>query len=592
MKLIAGHHRTALTVGLSLSLGTLFSVANASAAPQKRRRTQRMHEVQPSQAKGRIVVTVVDISANLVFIEPGESDGLTQGAWVNFGGNRYKIEQTTSESAVIKAAPGLLRMGDEGIVQSVVSENDDAQKPLRAETSSSDFVSSSVPASEQTPTFVPLSGGSDIATSRSAQQLMISAGVTVTAPTALGIGPIVRSEVRGRGHFEPLSGSPLHVDIDAAVQKWSGRDIATASDSRPLLRVYQAEIGYGSPDMLGASLGRLRYAASTLGALDGVRVQTGGVAMGQTSKLHLSAFGGMVPDPASNAVSSKATRFGAEAMFQDLDQDWTPTATLVAHGSLYQGQIDERRINGSFYLYPERGRLGGFFEVDFFDQNNPWQAPTTDLAAGGIDASWLFGNLSLGLRADMRKPERSRWLASYFPQGYFCIAQAPTVSSGEGTNVINACGDYNVARYALTLDARLTLDDLMLSSATSVVASGHETEPQSVNTQLGARLGRVLDVLFVDVSGMVVRGTWLNNDVLRASLGFDAFDHDLEASIYYRPAWVRYHRVTDEAWMENTVGAQLYLALNTHLSLQTYAELVKGYDVGVLLLQSYLTWRL
>src|SRR5690606_4644726 len=53
---------------------------------------------------------------------------------------------------------------------------------------------------------------------------------------------------------------------------------------------------------------------------------------------------------------------------------------------------------------------------------NPWGAGAAELTALGGDASFRLGSLRLGLALDTRRPERSYWLASFLPAGYFCVS--------------------------------------------------------------------------------------------------------------------------------------------------------------------------
>ncbi len=542
--------------------------------------------VQRSEKKNSVRVRVIEVAGDRAFLEPGSADGIRKGTSVVINGQRFRVLTATELNAVVRIDRTPLAVGDQGTVQ--VFDDDTHEEPngppevTSLETFETQWPTDiEVPAESQHPVYVPIDSGEN----HGPNQIILSAGISTITPTSLGTKSIIRSEIRGRAHFEPVEDKPMRVDADFALQKWMGRDLAEGGRARSLLRVYQLELGYGNADTFGGALGRLRYAANTLGTLDGVRLQSKSM-----DGLTIAGFGGLTPDPMSGGVSTVATRFGVEAMYSRPDLKLAPLATLVAHGSMFDGSVDERRVNGSFYLFPGDARLGGFLEVQMFDKNNPWNAPSVDIAAGGLDASLRSGPYSLGVRADMRKPERSNWLASYFPQSWLCIAQPPATSTGNTTQA-DACSNFNAARYALTLDAGASYERVQLNAGMNVVQSAYGPQSDQLGGFLSTRLLRLFDAARLEASLQALQGTWLSNYVGRVGVGAELFDNAADVSVYYRPAIVKYRRVANETWHENAIGGQLWLALSPRLSLQAGAEMISGYDVSVLLLQSYITWR-
>ena len=105
--------------------------------------------------------------------------------------------------------------------------------------------------------------------------------------------------------FDRISDQPLAADVDAAVRLFgTGFD----TGSRVPLFVRAAMLRCGDANDPSLAVGRLRYAATSVGMLDGGR------AAFRTGHLELAAYGGLVPDPISGAPSSGASRFGAEAI--------------------------------------------------------------------------------------------------------------------------------------------------------------------------------------------------------------------------------------------------------------------------------------
>src|SRR6185369_3872102 len=90
----------------------------------------------------------------------------------------------------------------------------------------------------------------------------------------LGAGSSIgRAELDARVHGEPILGVPFAFDVDLSLARWFAANLGAreGGDARPLLWVREALMSYGAGGFY-AGLGRMRYAASTLGTLDGTRL--------------------------------------------------------------------------------------------------------------------------------------------------------------------------------------------------------------------------------------------------------------------------------------------------------------------------------
>ena len=142
-------------------------------------------------------------------------------------------------------------------------------------------------------------------------------------------------EARVVGSFDRLTDRPLGADVDASLRLFgSGWD----SGSRAPVFVRAAMLRWGDPADPSLAFGRLRYAATSVGMLDGGRVAY------RSGNLEVAAFGGVVPDPVSGAPDTAASRFGTEVTY-DAPSAWHPHLALAAHGSTWNGQLDERRLS-------------------------------------------------------------------------------------------------------------------------------------------------------------------------------------------------------------------------------------------------------
>lgn len=556
------------------ALWLLLAAAPALAQPKGKPKPK----VEKAEISGKIKATVVDVAGGRAYVEPGAKAGLRAGDTIVFSGRKYSVVAVSPTNAVLELGRLPLALGATG--QAIIDPYRAPAKvePLPAPPSLASFQSvwpvAALPAASQKPRSVPL--GPVFREERSRAQLSLSGYGVV--PTSGGEPAWGHAEIRGVLHYEPFSELPLALDADMAAGAWLGGDFdqRTGSESRPLARVRVLQAAYGNEAAFLAALGRLRYASSTLGTLDGVKLRApivGGLSLG--------AFGGFVADPLSGAPSGQASRFGGELAWEDARAEWRPRAVVAGHASRFDGKLDERRLNLLFDLNPEFGRFGAHAEATFFDADNPWNAQTTELTAAGADFAFRAGPLDLGGRVAMQRPERSRYLASLLPPEWLCLQRVT------GTTPEPCVG--NDATYVAGLDAGLGLENVRLTGGATASRTEH-IDLEQLAGYGNIRLLEVVGSMRIDTGVYGSSGTLLETAALSLGPGFGFMDGEGDLSLRYRPALIRY-RASTESVLEHTVGGALWLSPSDSLDLTLDADFVTGGDFDALIVQSAVVWR-
>ncbi len=318
-----------------------------------------------------------------------------------------------------------------------------------------------------------------------------------------------------------------------------------------------------------------------VGRLDGLRVRSpswGGFTIG--------AFGGTVPDPLDYLPTLDTTRFGAELAYQNESLDAQPFVGLSVHASTFMGDIDERRLNLEFDVFPGTGHVAGHIELSMHDEVNPWQAPRFEVSAAGLDASIRVGIFQLAGRFDMRLPERSLWLTSYLPLGYLCNT-VPDPAASTGDEVV--CLNSNDQRYFGGLDASFSFSRFALHAGANIVHSETAAEFEQISGYLQARILRIADIAWADVSVAAYARSFVSDYAARLGAGVD-IRRIGEISAYYRVSLNQYV-ASPTNWLQHSAGGILYFALGHDLDLGVRVDGIFGEDVSVLVLGSNLTWR-
>ncbi len=543
----------------------------------------------PLHAKGRkgkpapaVDVTVVEVAGGRAFLRPGTTGGIFRGARVTLGGKEFVVSQSTDSFSVIELGQESVHEEARGRAIPVDEEADrpvELPKPKALSTWEHAWSPARAPADSQTPRLVPIG---DMESNRRYDVRISVAGGGLIPLGQQGIAES-SAELQARLHAEPFE-APLAIDADASLQDWfaANLDQRAGSSARPLLYVRELFASYRSAGFYGG-IGRMRYAASTLGSLDGIRAAVplgGGFSVG--------AFGGLLPNPLSAAPSLDSERFGVEATYSRPELALRPDAALVVDGSTFQSNLDERRISGVFGLYPGPSRLGGHFEVSGFSAGNPWGAKAVELTAAGFDTSVRAGPFSFGGRFDAMQPERSQWLASYLPLSWFCrtkpasaLAGAPEVCDGSVST--RAFGE---------VDAGMEIDRVSIVAAATTTGDLTQTNgaARTVGGYAVARVVRIARVLRIDASGNYSQGTYVNMAGGTIGPGFTLLGDALDVSAYYRNTTLQY-RVDSSTLVDHGVGATVMLFPSSVLAFSLQSEAMFGDDAQALTVFGTATWR-
>ena len=346
-------------------------------------------------AKG-VEVTVVDVAGSRAYLQPGAQGSVRRNATVTLKGKDYRVTQASASYAVIEIGDDPVHEKDKGRASVVAEEEEKAPElppPKPLSTWEHAWTAQPAPAAAQEPRYVPI--GAAERDRRYDVTLSLAGGGIVPLGSQPG-SALAFGELRARVHAEPFA-APAAIDFDGSLQQWASSDLSSrvGGTTRSVVVVRELLASYGSGGWF-AGLGRMKYAASTLGTLDGARMEA---PLG--AGFSVGAFGGFLPNPLGGEASLTAQRFGVEARYHRPDLDLRPEAALVANGSTFGGALDERRVSGMFGVYPGASRFGGHFEVSAFDANNPWGASPVEVTAAGLDQSIRIGAFELGSRFDL-----------------------------------------------------------------------------------------------------------------------------------------------------------------------------------------------
>lgn len=569
--------RAALVIGATLvMLVPLWTTEPSIAVAQRRRQRQRQRQ--------QVRVQVVDISGGMAYVTPGAEAGLARGSRVTIGQQRFRVTAVSATYAVIelgerrvdRGARGAARISRAG--QEAEDEGLAAPRPMSA--FRGQWPDAVLPASEQAPDHVPLGVTDDN------ERLAVALSTDGMALVPLGGqgDALGRVTVRGRVHAEPIESVPFSVDADAAFQVWMAPQLSArpGAASQPYLRVRELQAAYGSTSDFYAALGRLRYAASTVGQLDGLRIQSPNV-----SGLTFGAFGGFVPNPLDGVPSFEMSRFGLEAKFQMPESELQPMVSLVGHGSTYGGGIDERRLTATFDMFPGDARIGAHAEINAFDADNPWGADEVELSAAGVDGTLRAGMFHAGARFDMRRPERSNWLAAYLPPSWLCV-RAP---GAPGTPPANeACAGQFEPRYFTSADVGVEIDTLAITGGATLIKIAGADGLDQLGGWLSARMIRLFEVGRGDLTFMVSTGEVIESYSLRVGVGAVVVPDVLDLSLHYRPALTRYRADIDRYW-EHTVGGTVLLNATPDLAMNLDLDALTSRDIDALIIMAGVIWR-
>ena len=345
-----------------------------------------------------VAVKVVDLAGGAAYVSPGRAAGIVPGTKIRLRGVELVVVEVTEKTAMLRVDGVRVAIGDPGtadVKPGAAAAVRRLDKPRPPEAFSGQWNEPVLPATQQHPGAVPLGAAG---ASGAAHVTVIGHAYGAAAREASGAS----AEARVIAGFELMHDRPLAADLDVAARWFSdGYDRTTRT---PVL-VRAAQLRYGDPSDPRLALGRIRSAAASVGMLDGGR------ASARVGAVEVAAFGGLVPDPLSGKPDTGASRFGGELTYDARDAAWQPRVAVAAHGSTWNGALDERRLS----LDASAGRgalwLDGWGELEAFAADNPWGARSVELTGAGATAQWRRHGTYAGVDLTFLRPERSLRLA-------------------------------------------------------------------------------------------------------------------------------------------------------------------------------------
>ena len=278
---------------------------------------------------GPITVTVIDAAGDVAFVRPGRAAGVVPGTKLRFGARELIVLEATADTAVVVVASAPLALGATGVAD--VTPEATAAAVARLPTPRpldgwrAQWPAPRPPADDQHPAEVPLGAGGAVG--------RVHAALTLHAAGVIAATPSAGADLRAQVSYQLVVDRPLAVDLDV-----SGRGYLDGrAGARTPVWVHRAQLRYGDAYDPRLAAGRLAWAATGVGMLDGVRAMT------RVGAVELAGFGGLVPDPLDGRPDTGAARFGAEAIYDAPSAPWQPRLALTVLGSTWHGVVDERR---------------------------------------------------------------------------------------------------------------------------------------------------------------------------------------------------------------------------------------------------------
>jgi hypothetical protein len=390
-----------------------------------------------------IAVKVTEVAGDVAYVTPGRAQGLAPGVKVRLRGRDYTVIEATEKSASLKLEGTTVAVGDSGtatVDRAAASAIKTLPKPRAQSEFNKQWPDAVKPADTQSPLPVPLGAG------RAAGRVHVEVLGHGFGAIAKGNSPEGDAEARVISSFDILDDHPFAADVDVAARAFSG---GYDKQTHTPLFVRAAQLRYGSEYDPSLALGRLRFAASTIGMLDGGRAAL------HVGTFELAAFGGILPDPLSGKPDTSVSRFGTEAIYDDRKAAWQPRLAILAYGSTWKGTLDERRLSAVASANHGTTYVDGWAEAQQFPANNPWGAKVVELTSAGGSFDWRSHGDHAGFDVSYFKPERSLRLAAVLPQDWFCtrVAQDGSVpeacGSGDYWSTANVSGGLRRGRFML-----------------------------------------------------------------------------------------------------------------------------------------------
>jgi hypothetical protein len=399
-------------------------------------------------------VRVVDVSGDVAYLEPGARDGLRTTQSVVFEKERFFIVAVNDDHVAIALEGRALALGDEGRI-TVPRDAPPTLGQRRALRSAAAYRGQwpkpALPAQEKPAKPVPLGAFAAIAAKPSRTDVDLSARTTTLVPLSTGDRVAGQSELRGRLRAQPINDVPFAVLADASwLAPWAR---AYAPAPHPYARVRELELRYGEGRGMLMRAGRMPSPAPMLGELDGARARTA-----YFGPLAAGAFGGLLPDPVDGRLDDASARFGVDLALDAPEARTRPYASVVVHGTTFEGRIDERKLDVLLGLRPGDVQIHAGGELSLYDDDSELATEPLELSLAHLDTTWHGERVVIGVRGSTYVAERSERLRSLLgvsrvcttDPGSFECAGVPPRRYAAGAQLSFALGD------ALWLDTDAT----------------------------------------------------------------------------------------------------------------------------------------
>ncbi|MBK9032480.1 MAG: hypothetical protein IPL61_14415 [Myxococcales bacterium] len=517
-----------------------------------------------------IAVTVVDTAGDVAFVSPGRDAGVVAGVTIQIGARTLTVVEATAATAAVRLDGAPLAVGATGVADVTPGAASAAVARLAAPRPldgwRQQWPTPTRPADAQHPAEVPLGAGGTVG--------RLHAALTLHGAAALASSPSAGADLRAQVSYQLVRDRPLAVDLDV-----SGRGyLDGTSGARTPVWVHKAQLRYGDAYDPRLALGRLAWAATGVGLLDGVR------AMAVVGGVELAGFGGVVPDPIDGRPDAGAARFGAEAIYDDATGPWQPRLSLTLVGSTWRGALDERRVTAT--AEASRGALtaSGWAEAQAFASDNPWGASAVEVTGAGAALDWHRRGQRASIELGLARPERSLRLAAALPRDWLCWRSEGAVGADPATE---ACaGDDR------TLDASAAVGLTRGPWAVDATVRASRTMTAATVDELAAlaRLEyRLRPHLRLVAGGAGGRAGFLDWYAVEAGVALDR-GRRWDAGLRYRPELIAYAGALDR-FVSHTLALDGRLRVGPTLDAALALAATTGEDRDALAVLTTLAWR-
>ncbi|MGE0404565.1 MAG: hypothetical protein AB7T06_48090 [Kofleriaceae bacterium] len=518
--------------------------------------------VAPARADS-VGVKVTEVAGGVAYLSPGRAAGIVPGTKVRIGKRAFTVFEVTEKTCAIRSDrldPGDTGKADIDRTRAVRVERLDKPRPAAA--FDGQWPAPVMPAEIQHPEPVALGSG----------RAPGSAHVTVLASGFAGAANRhvdAEAEARVIASYDVWQERPLSIDLDVA-----GRAYTAGLAGRSPVFVRAAQLRYGDARDPRFAIGRLRYAASSVGMLDGARASV------RFGALEASAFGGLVPDPVSNRPETAASRFGAELAYDAASGAWQPRIAVAAYGSTWEGAIDERRLALDASAGRGAVRVSAWGEAQQFAADNPWGARSVELTGAGASAQVREHGSYAGVDVGFLRPERSLRLAAVLPPEWLCT-RAPLPGM-----VDEACAGSDYWTSA-TASAGLRTKRWTFDAIGSVSRSHGTYVGIDANAYVRAELSAgAVRLLGGGAAGRASFGSWMSAE---GGVAFVA-GRGVDITWRYRPTLLDYVASTGPALLHSII-ADGRVALSSELDAAVSALATVGDNQKSIALLGTIVWR-